>query len=393
MNANARYTRRVSFNERLYLAAERRSPGFCIQLVVFVDGAVDEHTLREAVATAGRANPGACLVLRGWLGFSRWESSGARPPVRIVPGWSRGARPSAEVERVLDPRSGPTCEVVFAPGGADAHLVFRCFHGVMDAAGLLHFAQDVFRAWRGEATFGAPCTLNDTEFVTELAGTRRRPMMVDAWPPLLGGATERVAAPRNVAWARARLERPVPSLVAKVATSLVRFVGSGARGLMMIPVDLRSYRKVPASTANRTCPVFLDVAASDDWRGVQGKLLKRLIAKEPLRLDVAESVAPWLPLWLLGALYRVWVEGHRRKGLFPFSALVTHVALPSLEVLSTASLSCREAYLLPPQSDFIPLCISAVTSAAATDLVVSGPADLVSSTKVDDLCEVLRREL
>lgn len=218
-------------------------------------------------------------------------------------------------------------------------------------------------------------------------------MMVDAWPPLLGGATERVAAPRNVAWARARLERPVPSLVAKVATSLVRFVGSGARGLMMIPVDLRSYRKVPASTANRTCPVFLEVAASDDWRGVQGKLLKRLIAKEPLRLDVAESVAPWLPLWLLGALYGVWVEGHRRKGLFPFSALVTHVALPSLEVLSTASLSCREAYLLPPQSDFIPLCISAVTSAAATDLVVSGPADLVSSTKVDDLCEVLRREL
>ena len=387
---SSRYFRRVSFNERLYLASERRTPGFCIQLVVEADGGVDEQTLRRAVEAASIANPGARLVLRGVLGFTRWVDEGPVPPVRILEGWRSGARPPSDVARVLDPKTGPTCEVVLAPHEQGSRLVFRCFHGVMDASGLLHFAQDVFRALRGETPIGAPCMQNDTEFVSALAGTKRRSFLADAWPPLLGptGVPE-----RSVHWHRGRLPSAVPSLVAKVATTLARFAGPTARGLMMVPVDLRSYRKEPASTANRTCPVFLEVGASDDWRAVQTSLLKRLIAKEPLRLEVAEHAALWFPLWLLSALYGLWVNGHRRKGLFPFTALVTHVSLPSHDVLSAGSLRCRSVFLLPPESDFIPLCISAVTSPASTELVVSGPADLVSDEKLAALCAMLTREL
>lgn len=103
---SSRYFRRVSFNERLYLASERRTPGFCIQLVVEADGGVDEQTLRRAVEAASIANPGARLVLRGLLGFTRWVDEGPVPPVRIIDGWNSNARPPADVARVLDPKNG-----------------------------------------------------------------------------------------------------------------------------------------------------------------------------------------------------------------------------------------------------------------------------------------------
>ena len=385
------YTRRVSFNERIYLAAERRAPGFCIQLVLEFDAEMPpglEDRLTAAVAQAVAQNPGARLILRGVLGWTRWVAAGPVPPVRLVPPWPPGAPAPPEVERPLSPTLGPTCELVLT-GGSAPRLVFRCFHGVMDASGLLHFATEVFRALRSESMQGAPCRLNDTEFVTALAGRRRRPMLKDAWPALL----PRVAAAppiagRAVNWRRARISRSVPALVAKLSAALARHAGQNA--LIMVPVDLRHYGREPPSTANRTCPLFLDISPEQGWRAVHKVLLRRLMEREPLRLDPAEGVAPWLPLVWLTALYGLWVAGHRRKGRFPFSALVTHLALPSLDVLSGDGLRPSAVFLLPPQSDFIPLCVSAVTSPTCTDLIISGPEDLLGPAQLAALSEALR---
>ncbi|MCA9540174.1 MAG: hypothetical protein KC620_14855, partial [Myxococcales bacterium] len=119
--ADAAFARRISFNERLYLAEERRQPGFCIQLVIEGDGALDIDALRVAVAQAAEANPGVRLVRRGVLGWMRWIAAGPVPPVREVR-WTEGD-PPAELERPLPPETGPTCEVVCA---GPARLVFRC---------------------------------------------------------------------------------------------------------------------------------------------------------------------------------------------------------------------------------------------------------------------------
>ena len=72
---------------------------------------------------------------------------------------------------------------------------------------------------------------------------------------------------------------------------------------------------------------------------------------------------------------------------------MTHLALPGADLLSAGDLRCRALYLLPPQSEFIPLCVSAVSAPVATDLVVSAPADLVAEAQLDRLCDVLRSAL
>ncbi len=380
------YARRVSFNERLYLAAERLAPGFCIQMVIEAEGEISAERLGEAVARAAEVNPGARLILRGVLGWARWVPLAPLPAVRVLSGWAPDSPPPPEVERPLCPYGGPTCELVLAPGPRP-RIVFRCFHGVMDASGLLHFAREVFRSLRGEALLGAPCPLSDTEFVRSLGSGERRPPLKSDCPPLAGTSSSRS---RAVRWQRLALGGPALALVAKIVAVLARHAAPAAPARAMIPVDLRNYRAEPHSTGNRTYPFFVDLSEALSWQAFHRIVLKRLKTREPLRLDPAEALVPWLPLWLLTAVYARWTRGHRAAGRFPFSALVTHLALPSAAQLSADGLACRSVYLLPPQSDFIPLCVSAVSSPEATNIVVSAPEDLLDREGLSRLCEAIR---
>ena len=191
------YTRRVSFNEKLYLAMDQLEPGLCIQIALEGEGAIELDALERAVAEASLVNPGARLILKSCLGWMRWSAIGPHPVVRCVDSWTGQDVPS-EVERPLSPTTGPTCEVVYAPVYAPAtsidastKIVFRCFHGVMDARGLLHFAEDVFRSLRGEPLVGAECTLTDTELVESLVGHRTRKALKGERRPVNGARTHR----------------------------------------------------------------------------------------------------------------------------------------------------------------------------------------------------------
>jgi len=388
------YARRVSFNERLYLAEEQLRAGFCIQIVVEgheLHRATFQARLETAIARAAAVNPGSRLILSGALGWLRWVARGAVPPLRVLSGWDAASTPPPELDRPLSPRSGPTCEVVYAPS-ARPRLVFRCFHGVMDARGLMLFAEDVFRVLRGETPCGAPSTLNDTEFVESLVGARKRAFLQSDRRTISGQAPRRRS---HVLYQRITLERSTPWLVAKVACFLARYARqfhtSSTR--IMIPVDVRNYRKDVQSTGNLSYPIFLEVGPEQSWKGVQKELLKQLADKEPLHLDPMEKLLPWLPLWLVRLIYSIWTDVPRRTGNYPFSALVSHVALSPGAPLSGGGFVARSLFMLPMQSDSIPLTVAAATSASSADLVVSAPSALFDEQRLAELCRALRASL
>jgi len=380
------YGRRVSHNERTYLVAEALEPGFCVQIAVEGDGEIDPTALTQAVHAAAMANPGARLVLKGILGWTRWTATGPMPAVRRVDGWTDGEIPAA-VHQPLPPSTGPTCEVVYAPG-PPTRLVFRCFHGVMDAGGLLHFAQDVFHALRGEPLTGSDCTLNDNEMVTSLVGHRTRPPLKSDRRTVSGAqSTQRTA---NIA-RHLVFEGPLPGLVARIASTLA---GCAQRAHQtptraMIPVDLRNYKRDVQATGNLTYPLILDIDPHKTWKRLHREILKHLGTKTPLRLDPIEGITPWIPIWVLKGLYRLWTAQHRRTGRYPISVLVSHLALDTLSPLEGGGFTRRAAYFLPPPGDTVPLVVSAVSDPTSIHLMVSGPEALLGEGHLDQVCAAL----
>ena len=384
------YTRRISFNEKMYLAIDQLDPGLCIQIVLEGEGELDYDDLKSAVLAATAVNPGARLIATGALGWMTWSASGPQPAVRCINDWGKGDAP-LDLERSLSPKDGPTCEVIYAPG-AITRVVFRCFHGVMDARGLLHFAEDVFRSLRGEALVGSDYALMDAELVESLVGYRTRAPLKAKWRPVCGVKSRR----RGVIIARQMsCLGPCPGLVARIASALSSYATQHQNLPIraMIPVDLRNYRRDLHATGNLTYPLFLDVETHQDWRRIHRKMLKQLGAKAPLSLDPSERFARWMPLWALKLFYRGWTARHRRLGLYPLSALISHVSLDTLAPLEGGGFTRRTAYFLPHRGDELPLVISAVSDQENAHIQLSGPDSLLSGEALDELCVAITREI
>lgn len=160
------FTRPISATERLYLATAPLAEPFAIQLVVEGAGDIDVDALRRAVELASHACPGARLVRRG----ENWVDSGLTPHLYIV---EHGGVDFTALDanpiltRPLGVTAHATTEVVLVTSDPTT-VVFRAFHGVMDAKGLGTWAADVFRVLRGEEPLGAPDTTADHTLVDRI---------------------------------------------------------------------------------------------------------------------------------------------------------------------------------------------------------------------------------
>lgn len=386
------YRRRVSNNERIYIGVERVNPAFCVELVVEGDGELSASRLEGALEKVARVNPGSRLLLKGhWLG-ARWVATGPVPPVREIPSsapttWRSESALPASLQRPLPPREGPTCEVVLCQG-APFRVVFRAFHGVMDAGGLVHWVNEIFRSLRGEPLRSATSTLLDRDIVRELGGKRSRPSLPLAYPSATGKSP---SIEPGVVWRRETIRGPLPGLVAKAAVGVARHAKE--RGVprirTMVPVDLRNYRPDLAITANASYPIFVDVGADHDWQSVYKTILKKLSKREALALGWDEALVGATPLPLLPLTVRALMDLQWRKNRFQFTASIAHLPKLDLARLSADGFSCRTAYFLPAASRALPLAVAAVSHSNGTEVTVTAPRALAGEAELEAVSQAI----
>jgi hypothetical protein len=136
-----------------------------IQLCVEGDGDVDPAALSAAVAAAAQACPGARLARRG----RRWVDCGQAPAVHVVEAedFDR-ARLDSPLLRTRVTRKGRPSSEVLLVRGSPTTVIFRAEHTALDAAGVLLWQRQVFRALRGEAVEDATSRLNVAEVQQEI---------------------------------------------------------------------------------------------------------------------------------------------------------------------------------------------------------------------------------
>ena len=76
-----RYTRKLSFNDRIFVVADKLYPPLANQFIIEGKGVFDRERWRSAVETASAANPGTRMVLKGFLWTCRWVDTGLAPPI------------------------------------------------------------------------------------------------------------------------------------------------------------------------------------------------------------------------------------------------------------------------------------------------------------------------
>lgn len=360
-----RFHRTISPTERLYLATRPLATPFAIQLVVEGSGTIRPATLRAAVERASSACPGSRLVRSG----NTWLDTGKSPHVEVVDGADLDVHDLDANHTFTRPLGGTgdaTTEVVLVRGER-TWVVFRAFHGVMDAKGLTLWATDVFRALRSEAPEGAPDTTADHDLVARLGSAGTPTRLLPTFPSALGAGVPGPGEPKFT-WRQRTVNGAPRAVVARIGAILAEAAHAPVR--LMVPVDLRRHDPEVRSTANLALPLFLTVRPGQDWSQVNAQMLMGLVEKRELAEMDNGGLGKFPPAFTRGVLRTIHALGARR-GRNLVSAIVSHAGTIETEDFAAPGFTPSTIRALPVHTGMVPLSFVVVESAGRIEITVS----------------------
>ncbi len=383
------YRRPMSGIERAWVVAHELFAPFNNQMIVEGEGTLDAARWREAVAEATRANPGARVVRRGWVGWTVWDDRGPVPPVTEVDGspWDgRSGDGAPWLQRPLDPHHGPTTEVVLMHGPTP-RVAFRTAHATMDGRGTQFFAEDVFRALRGEPCVGHA----DTTFDGDLP----RPEGLEPMTP----PEDRYVAPtgrptgtsHEVVWTRRSIPGKHKAVLPRVAHAVAAHArahhGDDAPIRFDIPADLRRDHPSVRSTGNLTGMISLEVQPGQDSHDLGDALVQAIAAHQPAASLLPADGLRHVPLWLMRAVARHRGRQHGKTGRYGSTGVLSNLGRMDPSPLHGAGFTGRQVVFIPPGTPVTSLFMALVGTPDGFDLLASIPVNLASDGRMDALMD------
>ena len=384
--------RDVSLASRLWLAAHRLWPSVSTQLVLEGSGTFEPSLWKSAVAVASAANPGTRMVLKGHVHFSRWVDSGVTPPVRVMSTrqWDSFGSPGSEVINHYSPRTGPMAEVILLEG-EPARVLFRSHHALMDGRGTVTWAEDVFRALRGEPV------ADSEDRITEnvLLNISSKKPTGTAGGRFIAPTGAAVGSERGIIWGHrvvsGRFSRLLPRIMILTAREAWRH-GKG-RVRFSVPVDLRPRRPGLKSSSNLTNAINLEVTPRSTVEALAAEITHRLEQRRDGYLSMGERMVSFMPLYLMEHLLLGFARQGFRTGGYLYSGIISNMGLFSMDAFKGGGFAARTVRSTPVCLEMVPfsLCITGVGD--EVDLLVAMPKPLASNGRMEDILSRIARGL
>nr|WP_062339555.1 non-ribosomal peptide synthetase [Herbidospora sakaeratensis] len=358
-----------------------------IQHVFEGDGDLGVEALVHAVEAASEACPGMRLRQKG----RRWVDSGVAPEVRVLdvdPGHDLLSEPALQTA-LYD--GGPTCEVLLVPGRRvrPTTLVFRAFHGVTDARGLLLWIADVFRVLRGVDPVGATSDWNSDDFLRHLRPTGLPPI-----PPGekdLVHATSMAPVPpgrHGLIWRRRSVDGVCAAPTARVVAAVAASADPPVPGRFLISVDLRRHRPELRSTAWLSQILPLTVEPDGDWEEVHQALLTGLAENREL-LSRTSPAMRRLPRTIVREIFTRYEASAAKRHRYLASGIVTSLGFVDLADYSAGGFRAEAMYTLGSLVSGAPVSLDVVETAGRTELVATWRDVPGAAERMDDLLDRL----
>jgi hypothetical protein len=386
-------SRPLSIAARLWVAVGRSDPPCANQLTFEGPGRLDPSCWKAAVETASAANPGTRLVLRGRLGSSRWVDSGEPPRVREADASSwdgMGSEGAPFLMRGFDPRCGPNAEVLLMHG-SPARVSFRSHHAIMDGRGAMTWAEDVFRALRGEEPLGSEYAMVENDLLNPGAGPSGRPLPHRYLAPT--GSSE--GSDTSPVWKRKTLAGQIAGLLPKVMLCVAREAWRHGDGAVRIgvPVDLRGRREGLRSTGNLTNAIYFDIAKDDDYRRLEGALAERLALRADGEITWEDSIISYVPVRLLA--WAVGREGGRnlKCGGYRCSGFVSNLGRVEIERFACDGFAPVTYYGVPVIAPIIPFSMTLSGTRAGMEMLLVMPRCLATGGRIEAALDTIEKDL
>jgi len=388
------YTRPLCRTERVYLIYHDLCPPFANQIVLEGLGSFDEERWKQAVQKASAANPGARLVLKGCWIASRWVDSGITPRVRVVNGlgWDGSGGPDGSPfeQGPLNPYDGTACEVVLMPGDP-LRVAFRSHHALMDGRATLFWAEEIFRALRGEPLLGSCSRLTELDMARSFQKKGRTPPAHD----FIGPTGRAQGTESGVIWRRLHMEGRYRNLVAQVAVILAQSAWSYEAGKVRfgVSVDMRHRQPGLRSTGNLTNLIYLNMLPGLTVDDVTRDMAQQLADKNDGMLYWGDRLIRYVPLRMLHRAIQDEIKEKQHTGRYRNSGIISNPGRLSPERLSCDTFALQTGFFIPPCQESLPIFIAMAGTDQCVEILISMSRKLANGGRMAGLMERLQKGL
>jgi hypothetical protein len=352
-------------------------------------GTFDFERLYDAVAMASEANPGCRLIIKGALRSCYWLDSGVTPLLRRISDatWDGYSQDNAPFLNDRLPCDGPTCEVLWVEGPKQ-RLIFRSHHGAMDGRGCMIWAEDVFRALRGEELPGSRSNISKLDIMTGITDQTRKPRPVKCIAPT---GKDRPGSP-GVTWKRLSVTGKFHRLLGKVGWALAQSAWQYDEGPVrfLVPVDLRSRQPGVLSTGNLNAALYLDVTRESSPDSITQDILKQLENKNDCMRVEGENFYDMIPLKVIGIGLKMISRSSHTQGRYNLSGVISNLGRIDTTKFCSSGFRTDTVFFIPPKSDIIPAFITLTGCTGVEEICVSVPNGLGSENRFERLLQDIR---
>jgi hypothetical protein len=389
--AGGRYSRLMSYNERLFLALDEICPPCCCQHIFDGEGTLDYSRWHNAVEVASAVNPGSRVALRGYVGFSHWVDTGITPRVREVDGsrWD-GTGPEGApflLDR-LSYREGSVAEVVLVHGPVP-RVVFRGHHGAMDGRGVLLWAEDIFRVLKGEKALGAFSTVNDYELVRSFQKLQHNPFPSHYLAPT--GKPDGQGS--GILWKRMQLRGKFQSVLARCIKLAALEAWRHAEGPVMfgIPVDMRPRLGSQRSNANLSFAIYVEVKPDTSIKQINEDIQSQIHQGREGMTFRGDRVIRHVPLRLITSRARKIIKMRNARCLYSLSGIISNLGRIDLSIFQGGGFKSNAFWSIPPRNEYHPSFMGVIGHGDALELILSMPRVLGDNQRLEEALHNIAR--
>jgi hypothetical protein len=388
-----RFRRTVLPGEHMWLAMDIIYPPFVNQMVLEGTGTLDFNELHDAVARASEANPGCRLILKGALSGRCWIDSGMAPPVRRVNGalWDGFSQDNAPFLKDRLPCHGPTCEVLLVEGSPKQRLIFRSNHGVMDGGGSMIWAEDVFRALRGEELLGSRSSLTKLDIITSITDSSKGSDGVKCIAPT---GKYRPNTP-GAQWRRLSFTGQFHKLLGKVAWAIAQSAWQYSDGHVrfIVSLDRRPSKPGLRLTSNFNAGISVDVTKASTPDSIKQDILSQLENKNYLMRKKVVYLLDKIPLKVLGIGIKTIAKNNHVHGRYDLTAVISNLGVTDTTKFSSSGFHTDTVFFIPPYTDLMPAFLTLTGCKDREEICITMPNSLGSENRMErllhDICQAL----
>lgn len=388
-----KFTKKMSYNDRLFYAASKICPPGLNQFVAEGEGVLDAEKWAHAVKVASEANPGSRVILKGHLIASKWVDCGMAPPVIEVDGtkWD-GLSPEGApfLDRKLRARRGPVSEVLLVRGNPP-RVIFRTHHAVMDGMGLLTWIEDIFRVLRGEEPKGSNATITDMELARANQSEYRKPFPRNNIVPTGKPSGSR----RGVTWKRIIIPGTYKNILGQIIILSAREAWKHQDGPVRfaIPVDIRFRQPGLRSTGNLAIAIYVEVKKDSTPGDIANDIRRQVEEKRDCMIDRTDPYVRFLPVNYLVKKGNARIEGFNKTGLYSSSGLISNMGKLPMQYYSGGGFNSRIIWGIPPSIENIPFLIGFAMRDDEVTLSLGLPNVLAGENRIDEFLNNLKEGL